>query len=93
MTANVELLGCLFGLIYIILWVLLAATSIALLFISIIGCGLLSGGLATGILTLSLENDGMHPVDWSSSLVLAWEEFLAAHGACNDVTDEWISLW
>ena len=83
---------CLFRFIEIILWVLLAATSITLLFISIIGCGLLPGRLAPSILALCLENDSMHAVNWSSSLVLAWEEFLTAYRTCNDVTDKWISL-
>ena len=48
--------------------------------------------LAASVLALSFENDSMHAVNWSSALVLAWEEFLTAYRACNDVTDKWISL-
>ena len=50
-------------------------------------------GLTTGILTLSFENDCMHAINWSSCLVLAWEELFAADCTRNDVTDKWVSLW
>ena len=95
-TANVELFVLLFGLIEVILRVLLAATSIsALLFISIIYCGLLgsSGAFTTGVLAGCFEDDGMHAVNRGATLILAREEFLAAYGTGNDVADKRIPFW
>ena len=93
MTADIELLWRLFWFIDIILRILLTATSIALLFISIIGCGLGACRLATSVLTLGFQNYSMHAINWSSCLVLAWKELFTADSTRNDVTDKWVSLW
>ena len=93
MAADVKLLVWLAGLVNVVLWVLLAATtSIALLFISIIGCRLRGRRFAAGVLAAGLENDRVHAVNWSLRLVLSGEEFLASHGTSNDVTDQRVPL-
>lgn len=94
-TADVKLFGELSGLVNVVLGVLLAASAVTLLLISIIGCRLLRAraGFAAGVLAAGLQDDGVHAVHWGTSLVLPREEFLAPDGARYDVTDQRVSLW
>ena len=53
---------------------------------------LLSGRWLLGRLS-TLEDDCMHAIYWSSVLRRSRKEFLTTDCACDDIADEWISLW